>query len=215
MQPLTVPEFTKMSVNQAYTLLNRDADISGNDLVDLNRNVLYSYRLYEDFTLRESTDTTIIHTDPILIDEGYVIYNIDDHSISFTNIHRVDGDLYTYQIKYIFKIIDDQPIFIPYIVTYSGDKALEITMKLDEDGNIIQVYNDSVPMVDRSIKELGVCSLRSSSPPSHHSGQRLIGSKDIDVMTGLTYILSHEITLLRRVGDLLVSQGLIEQYSIN
>lgn len=209
-------EFNRLSNNQAYTILNRDSELSSNLIpVDLSNNVLYQFRVYRDFTLRESSDTMIVRTDRMLIEEGYVVYNLQTYRLSFSNIHRSDGSLYTYQVKYIHRSIDDEPMFIPYLIMYSGDDGLDITMKLDENANIIQVYNATIPMVTGESRRLGICPISSRSPTDHDTGERLIGSKDIDAMTGLAYILSNELTQLRQIGDEMVDRRLLNNYTIS
>lgn len=210
------PTFTRLSKNQSNILLNDIAERRGGDLVDLTYNDVYSYRILKDITLRASSTSSVIHTDQELIDEGYIMYNSRTKEIAFCNIHKVEGDLFSYQIEYSWKIIDGIGGLSPVLVVYQGIDSLRISMRLDGNGNIIQVYNVAVPSVTRREQELALCESSGLSPGRSliPSGQFVIGSKDIDVMTALTYILAHEVELLKLVGNLMIRYKVINEFSI-
>lgn len=208
-------EFTLLSENRVYTLINRYSGLVPDiPEIDTSKNIVYHFSIYRDFVLRESTDRAIPRSHRMFVEDGYVIYNLDNQSLSFCNIHRTEGTAHERYVTYINRLINDEIMFVPLLISYGGDDGLEITYKLDQDANIVQVYNDIVPMVSRQTRTLGLCTIPGSSPPDHDSGTTIIGSKNIDIMTGLSYILSIEITQLRRIGEEMVERGLIDNYII-
>lgn len=220
-------EFDRLSANSAYVVLNRgiDMDIRESDIVpvDVDGNDIYRFTLYKDFDLRESSDERITRTDKVLMEEGYVVYDRSNTQLSFANIHRVNGDNYTYQIKYVHRGNDVGPgetgesttaEFQPQLIVYVDGISLEVTMRLDKDMNIVQIYSDYIGTVNTQDKLLGSCPLGTSDSSVSTDGLEVKGSKDIDVMVALSYILSNELILLRRLGDLMIDLGYIGDYVI-
>lgn len=215
--PSIIYEFEKLSDNSAYVVLNRGIDVMTSDAmesglmsVDVNRCDVYRFRLFEEIRLRESSEVRLSRKENVVIEEGYVVYDRTTEELSFAGIHRVNGTNYTYQIKYVYRNNE----FQPQIISYIDGIALEITMRLDKDMNIIQVYSDYMGPLDTESKILGSCPLNSTEPNEDTDGTIIIGSKDIDVMVALSYIISNEITLLRKLGRLMIDLEYISNYII-